>query len=181
MRTARLRRQAGDGDFHVVVIVFGVSGTGKTTVGNRLARDLGWHFYEADDFHSRANIDKMKRGIPLNDQDRQPWLARLRKVIERSLANNENAVLACSGLKRKYRRRLRVDAEVKFVFLRGDYELVRKQLARRRGHFMRPELLKSQFDALEEPRPNEETIVIQLGQSPRDLVRKIKDALAASN
>jgi len=84
-------------------------------------------------------------------------------------------------LKRKYRRRLRVDAEVKFVFLRGDYELVRKQLARRRGHFMRPELLKSQFDALEEPRPNEETIVIQLGHSPRDLVRKIKDALAASN
>ena len=165
----------------MVAIVFGVSGAGKTTVGKRLARDLGWRFYEADDFHSRANIDKMKRGIPLNDRDRQPWLARLREVIERCLKNNENGVLACSALKRKYRRQLRVNAEVKFVFLRGDYELVRKQLARRRGHFMRPELLKSQFDALEEPAPGEHAIVIQLGGSPRELVRKIKDALETSN
>jgi len=84
-------------------------------------------------------------------------------------------------LKRKYRRQLRVNAELKFVFLRGDYELVRKQLARRRGHFMRPELLKSQFDALEEPAPGEHAIVIQLGGSPRELVRKIKDALETSN
>lgn len=160
----------------MVVIIFGVSGAGKTTVGKRFARDLGWHFYEADDFHSRANIDKMKRGIPLSDQDRQPWLARLREVIERCHAN-ENAVLACSALKRKYRRYLRVNADVKFVFLRGNYELVRKQLARRRGHFMRPELLKSQFEALEEPGPEEHAIVIQLGGSPRELARKIKDAL----
>lgn len=161
----------------MVVIVFGVSGAGKTTVGKQLARDLGWRFYEADDFHSRANIDKMKRGIPLNDQDRQPWLARLREVIERCLANNENAVLGCSALKRKYRRYLRVNANVKFVFLRGDYELVRKQLAGRRGHFMKRELLKSQFDALEEPEPKERAIVIQLGRSPRELVREIKRAV----
>ncbi|MGH8102162.1 MAG: gluconokinase [Chthoniobacterales bacterium] len=161
----------------MVAIIFGVSGTGKTTLGKRLARDLGWSFYEGDDFHSRANIDKMKRGIPLNDQDRQPWLAGLREVIERCLAHKENAVLACSALKRKYRRSLRVNADVKFVFLRGDYELVRKQLARRRGHFMRPELLKSQFDALEEPGPKEHAIVIQLGRGPRELVREIKDRL----
>ena len=103
----------------MVVIIWGVSGAGKTTVGELLAQELHWKFYDADDFHSLANIDKMERGIPLTDEDRQPWLKRLRAEIERSLAVHEDAVLACSALKRKYRERLRVNANVKFVFLHG--------------------------------------------------------------
>ena len=163
--------------FRVVAIIFGVSGTGKATIGKLLARELFWQFCEADDFHSPANIDKMKRGIPLTDKDREPWLRSLRELIERCLAAKENAVLACSALKRKYRRYLRVNTDVKFVFLRGDYDLVRKQLEGRRGHFMNPELLKSQFETLEEPTPEEEVIVIELGRSPRELVREIRRAL----
>jgi len=102
------------------VIIFGVSGAGKTTIAELLARQLGQHFYEADDFHSQANIEKMHRGIPLTDEGRWPWLERLRELIERSVAANESAVLACSALKRAYRECLRVNNQVKFVFLRGD-------------------------------------------------------------
>ncbi len=103
----------------MIVIVFGVSGAGKTTVSKLLAQELGWPFYEADDFHSGVNIDKLRRGIPLTDEDRWPWLDSLRQLIKRSLEAGENAVLACSALKRVYRERLRVSNEVKFVFLRG--------------------------------------------------------------
>jgi gluconokinase len=137
----------------VFVIIFGVSGAGKTTIGELLARQLGQHFYEADDFHSQANIEKMHRGIPLTDEDRWPWLERLRELIERSVAANESAVLACSALKRAYRECLRVNNQVKFVFLRSDYALVEEQVRRRHGHFMNPALLQSQFDDLEEPNP----------------------------
>ena len=108
----------------MIIIVFGVSGAGKTTVGKLLARELGWQFLEADDFHPAANIEKMRRGHPLTDEDRWPWLDRLREQIEQLLSAGENAVLACSALKRAYRDRLRVSDEVKFVFLRGDYALV---------------------------------------------------------
>ena len=139
----------------MVIIIFGVSGAGKTTVGELLARELGWHFHEADDFHSRANIEKMRRGVPLTDDDRRPWLENLRELIERCVAASENAVLACSALKRVYRKHLRVSAEVKLVFLRGDYALVAEQLRHRRGHFMNPGLLRSQFADLEEPQPEE--------------------------
>jgi len=104
----------------VIVIVFGVSGAGKTTVGKLLARAFGWHFLEADDFHPAANVEKMRSAQPLTDEDRWPWLERLRDQIECSLAAGENAVLACSALKRRYRDCLRVNSDVKFVFLRGD-------------------------------------------------------------
>jgi gluconokinase len=104
----------------VVVIIFGVSGAGKTTIGKLLAEELGWRFCEADDFHPRANIDKMQRGIPLTDEDRWPWLKSLRELIKRCPAAGEDAVLACSALKERYRRYLRVNANVRFVFLRGD-------------------------------------------------------------
>jgi gluconokinase len=161
----------------VIVIVFGVSGAGKTTVGKLLARDLGWEFYEADDFHPRANIDKMRRGIPLTDEDRWPWLDRLRDQVTRSLAAKENAVLACSALKRAYRERLRVNEDVKFVCLRGDYTLVENQLRRRRGHFMNPALLKSQFADLEEPLRSEGAITIKLERTPQELVKEIKTKL----
>jgi gluconokinase len=158
----------------VIVIVLGVSGAGKTTIGKLLAEQLGWLFYEADDFHPRANIEKMRGGRPLTDEDRSPWLERLREQITRSLAANENAVLACSALKRAYRERLRVSDDVKFVFLRGDYALIENQLRRRRGHFMDPSLLKSQFADLEEPASDEDAITIELGRTPQELVEEIK-------
>ena len=161
----------------MIVILFGVSGAGKTTVGKLLAQELGWRFYEADDFHSQANIDKMRRGIPLTDEDRWPWLESLRQLIKRSLESGENAVLACSALKRAYRQRLDVSGEVKFVFLRGDYALIAKQLRLRRGHFMNPKLLRSQFADLEEPAPDEDALTIVLGRTPQELVKEIKTKL----
>jgi gluconokinase len=108
----------------MIIIIFGVSGAGKTTVGKLLACERGCPFIEADDFHPAANIEKMRNGLPLTDEDRWPWLDCLRKQIEQLLSTEENAVLACSALKRAYRERLRVSDEVKFVFLRGDYALV---------------------------------------------------------
>jgi gluconokinase len=161
----------------VIVIVFGVSGSGKTTIGKLLAEELGWRFYEADDFHPRANIEKMHSGHPLTDEDRWPWLERLREQIMRSLAAKENAVLACSALKRAYREHLRVSGDVKFVFLRGDYALIERQLRRRRSHFVNPALLQSQFADLEEPQPDEDVLTIDLGRSPQELVDEIKAKL----
>jgi len=154
-----------------------VSGTGKTTVGKVLARELGWHFLEADDFHPPENIEKMRSGRPLNDEDRWPWLDSLREQMKRSLAAEEDAVLACSALKRAYRDRLRVNEEVKFVFLHGDYALVEKQLRGRHGHFMNPGLLQSQFDDLEEPQPDENVLTIELGRTPEEIVARIKAKL----
>jgi gluconokinase len=158
----------------VILIVFGVSGAGKTTLGKLLAEELGWRFHEADDFHSDANIEKMRRGVPLTDEDRWPWLEKLRELIKRCVESGENAVLASSALKRAYRERLSVSAEVKFVFLRGNYALIAKQLGRRHGHFMNPTLLRSQFADLEEPESDEGVVTIELGRTPHELVEKIK-------
>jgi gluconokinase len=165
----------------VVIIIFGVSGAGKTTVGELLAREVGWHFLEADDFHSPANIAKMRRGVPLTDDDRWPWLENLRELIKQRIAANENAVLACSALKRSYRDRLRVSAEVKLVFLHGDYALITEHLRHRRGHFMNPGLLKSQFADLQEPRSDEDVLTIELGRTPHELVEEIKAKLHLGN
>ena len=161
----------------MIVIIFGVSGAGKTTVGKLLARKLGWRFIEADDFHPAANIEKMRSGQPLTNEDRWPWLDRLRKQIEQLLSAGENAVLACSALKRAYRDRLRVSDEVKFVFLRGDYALVEKQLRSRHGHFMNTALLQSQFDDLEQPRADENVLTIELGRTPEEIVERIEAKL----
>jgi gluconokinase len=160
----------------VVVIIFGVSGTGKTTLGKLFARKLGWAFHEADDFHSPANVEKMHTGIPLTDEDRWPWLESLRELIKR-LDAKEDAVLACSALKHAYRRFLRVNDQVKFVYLRGDYALIANQLWKRKGHFMNPELLKSQFADLEKPRAAEGILTIDLGRTPRELVQEITTKL----
>ena len=157
-----------------MIIIFGVSGAGKTTVGKLLARELGWRFVEGDDFHPAAIIEKMRGGHPLTDEDRWPWLDCLRKQIERSVSARENAVLACSALKRVYRDRLRVSDEVKFVFLRGDHALVEKQLRSRHGHFMDANLLQSQFDDLEEPQPDENVLTIELGRTPEEIVERIE-------
>ena len=161
----------------MIIIIFGVSGAGKTTVSQLLARELGWHFLETDDFHPAANIEKMRSGHPLTDNDRWPWLERLRQQIQQLLSAGENAVLACSALKRVYRDRLRVGDEVKFVFLRGDYALVEKQLRSRHRHFMDPALLQSQFDELQEPQPDENVLTIQLGRTPQEMVEEIEAKL----
>ena len=155
----------------MIVVIYGVSGAGKTTVAKLLAHELGWHFYEADDFHPPANIEKMHRGVPLTDEDRWPWLENLRDLIKQCVESSQNAVLACSALKRAYRERLRISEEVKFVFLRRDYALIEKQLRHRRGHFMNPALLRSQFADLEEPGRDEDVITIELGRTPQELVK----------
>jgi gluconokinase len=165
----------------MILIVFGVSGAGKTTIGKLLAEQLGWTFYEGDDFHPPENIEKMRSGRPLTDEDRWPWLERLRDQITRSFGAMENAVLACSALKGAYRDRLRVSNDVKFVFLRGDFALIEKQLRGRGGHFMNPALLKSQFADLEEPGPNEDALTIELGRTPHELVEEIKTKLGLAN
>jgi gluconokinase len=161
----------------MIVIIFGVSGAGKTTIGKLLAHELRWRFIEADDFHPAANVEKMRSGRPLTDEDRWPWLERLHEEIKRSIDVGESAVLACSALKRAYRDRLRASEGVKFVFLRGDYALVEKQLRSRRHHFMNPDLLQSQFDDLEEPESHEDVLTVQLGGTPEEILGEIKAKL----
>jgi len=154
-----------------------VAGAGKTTIGQLLAQELAWEFYDADDFHSVANIAKMESGVALTDEDRQPWLDKLRELIEQCLVAGKNAVLACSALKKAYRDRLRVSEDVKFVFLRGNRRNITEQLQQRREHFMNPALLDSQFEDLEEPQPSERALSLGPGRSPRDLVEVIKTKL----
>jgi gluconokinase len=161
----------------VVIIICGVTGVGKTTVGQLLAQELEWEFYDADDFHSVANIAKMEGGVPLTDHDRQPSLDKLRELIEQCLVAGKNAVLACSALKKAYRDCLRVSEGVKFVFLRGNRSNIAEQLQQRREHFMNAALLDSQFEDLEEPQPSERALSLELGRSPRDLVELIKTKL----
>ncbi len=134
------------------LIVMGVSGSGKTTVGKLLAARLGWDFYDADDFHPPANIAKMAGGIPLNDADRVPWLDSLRELISNSLRASHPGVLACSALKERYRQTLLAgNPGAQIIYLKGSYDLILARLAARAGHYMRPEMLQSQFDTLEEP------------------------------
>lgn len=133
-------------------IVMGVSGCGKTRVGQSLARSLGWDFYDADNFHPPANVGKMASGIPLTDSDRAPWLASLHDLISSSLKADRPGVLACSALKKRYRCQLMDDNEdVQLVYLKGSYDLIWSRMETRTDHFMKPHMLKSQFEALEEP------------------------------
>lgn len=161
----------------MVVILFGVSGAGKTVIGQSLAQDLGWQFFDGDDFHSAASIEKMRAGIPLGDHDRKPWLESLRELIERHLNSGQHAVLACSSLKASYRDILRVSDCVKFVYLRGDYAVIAGRLRNRTGHFMNPDLLKSQFVDLEEPRERENALTVEVDCSPSEIVSEIRREL----
>ncbi len=158
----------------MVILLMGVAGSGKTTVGKTLAAELGWEFADGDDFHSPENVAKMHAGIALSDEDREPWLASLAKAIHEWIAARRNVVLACSALKETYRARLLISSEVKVVYLRGEYELIRRRLAQRREHYMNPELLRSQFDALEEPR---NAVMVDVTQSPEQISRSIRHAL----
>jgi gluconokinase len=137
----------------MIVVLMGVSGSGKSTVGKILADALGWTFVEADDYHPKANVEKMHQGIPLDDDDRRPWLDALRHVIADACRRGENVVLACSALKHRYQDYLEQDDPpcVRYVYLEGSPELIRERLAGRRGHFMNPALVGSQFAALEPP------------------------------
>jgi gluconokinase len=133
-------------------IVMGVSGSGKTSVGKLLAEQLGWDFYDADHFHPPQNIAKMANGIPLDDADRAPWLAALHDMIASSLKTDRPGVLACSALKEGYRQQLMDGNEgVQLIYLKGSYDLIWSRMENRTDHYMKPHMLKSQFDALEEP------------------------------
>ncbi len=148
-----------------VMIVMGVAGSGKSTIGARLAARLGAEFYDADDFHPAANIAKMAAGIPLDDEDREPWLERLKKELIDATGPGKQAVVACSALKKVYRERLGVgDGGVRLIYLRGDADLLAERLANRAGHFMKPGMLESQLAALEEPSASEGmTVNIEVG------------------
>jgi gluconokinase len=142
-----------------VYVIMGVSGCGKTTVGRALAAELGCPFYDGDDFHPPENVARMAQGIPLNDADRAPWLARLAALIRGRMEREETAVLACSALKRPYREQLRVNEQVQFVYLHGAFALIRQRMQQRGAHYMPAALLHSQFAALEPPGPQEALIV----------------------
>jgi gluconokinase len=157
----------------MVIVIMGTTGAGKTTVGSLLAGRLGWTFADADDFHSDANVEKMRAGIPLDDDDRAPWLDSLRRAIESWLTGGEDAVLACSALKRAYRDLLAAGPEVTFVYLRGGYEEMEARLETRRGHFAGSELLRSQMEALEEPSAEENAITVPLSLTPSEIVAEV--------
>lgn len=159
----------------MVIILMGVAGAGKTTVGTRLAQSLGWHFIEGDAFHPPANVAKMAAGVPLTDEDREPWLAQLRGLIQEALERGEPAVMACSALKERYRERLTVDpVQVKWVYLWAPRELIASRLARRTGHFMPLSLLDSQFEALEAP---EEALKVDVTPGPDAVVAELRARL----
>jgi len=158
----------------MIVIVMGVVGSGKTTVGQLLAQQLGWEFADADDFHPSSNIEKIRIGIPLDDADREPWLARLREAIANWIARGSNVVLACSALKRSYRRRLEAGPQVRFVYLKGSAALIAERLRSRHGHFADEKILASQLADLEEP---EAALTVDIAATPPEIAGAIRKGL----
>lgn len=158
----------------MIVVIMGVSGAGKTVVGEALAKMLHWTFVDADDFHPAANKDKMHRGIPLTDADRRPWLDALRHRIDTASASGENIVLACSALKHAYQEYLGGHAPVHYVWLTGSEALIAQRLAGRTGHFMNPSLLHSQFATLEAPA---DALQIDVTPSPAAIAAEIQRKL----
>ncbi len=158
-----------------MTVVMGVTGTGKSSIGRRLARSLDQPFIEGDDFHSSASIEKMRSGVPLTDEDRAPWLDRLNRELLRH--HSSGAVLACSALTESSRRRLTAAVEdVRFVFLRGDEHLLRSRLEARRGHFAKANLLDSQLETLEEP---DDAAVVEVDGSPDEVFARVLAAARA--
>lgn len=169
--------------YPAIVIMMGVAGCGKSTVGRALAERLAWLFYDGDDFHSAANVAKMAQGIPLTDRDRAPWLAQLHQQLVYHQAAGQSVVLACSALKRAYRQQLRGNLNPLFlVHLRGDFKLIQARLQQRQGHFMTADLLQSQFADLEEPpdpnpQPGQATIVVEIDQPLEVIIKTIVSRL----
>jgi gluconokinase len=159
----------------MVLVVMGVTGAGKTTIGRALASTLGWEFHDGDDLHSEASKLKMRRGVALDDADRAPWLSAIRRLISSMLAAGGNGVVACSALKQSYRDELMVDPKlVKIVYLKGSKEIIAERLRSRSGHFMNSDLLQSQIDTLEEPR---DAIVVDVSMAPAAIVKAIRAQL----
>jgi gluconokinase len=159
----------------MIVLIMGVAGSGKTTVGRLLAAELGWSFFDADDFHPSENVAKMANGIPLTDADRQPWLDALAEKIRACLAMQQSAMFAVSALKQAYRDVLTVDAEqVRTVYLKGEPSLIRQRMQQRPDHFFKPDLLQTQFDALEEP---DDAMTLDIASPPDVLVQRIRQQL----
>jgi gluconokinase len=159
----------------MIVVLMGVSGSGKSHIGRLLAADLGWPFIEGDDLHPPANIARMASGVPLTDREREPWLEEIRRTLTSLDGAGESAVLACSALRKEFRQRLAEGlSSVRFVFLAGSYELILERLRARRGHFMPPALLRTQFATLEIP---EESISIDVSGTPEEIVAQIRSEI----
>lgn len=159
----------------MAIVLMGVSGCGKTRIGEALSQTIGWPFFDGDDYHPQANIDKMSHGIPLNDDDRQPWLEVLHKIIREHLDRGEDVIVSCSALKAKYRKTLRGDLQnVRFVHLDGSMELIYERLLHRNGHFMKPDMLNSQFADLETP---QEALSVSIKQPVDRVVAEIVEKL----
>jgi gluconokinase len=166
----------------MVVVVMGVSGSGKTTVAKLLAERSGWQFQEGDTLHPPANVEKMSAGIPLTDADRLPWLRKIAETIDGWRAHGQSGVVTCSALKRSYRDIIVGDRpDVRLVYLKGSHDLIRQRMAARHGHFMPSTLLDSQFSTLEEPSPDENPIVVDIGGPPEGIVGEIAERLRVAS
>lgn len=158
----------------MVILVMGTTGAGKTTIGRIIAGRLGWIFLDADDFHPPANIEKMKRGTPLVDADREPWLANIHARLMQLATEGKNAVLACSALKQSYRDTLSAGLDFRIVYLRGTYEQMRQHILARHGHFAGESILAGQFADLEEPR---DALAIDVVGTPAEIVDRAIEKL----
>lgn len=161
----------------MIVLLMGTTGAGKTTIGRMLAKQLGWAFLDADDFHPRANIEKMKHGIPLTDTDRAPWLEAIHGELTRRSAARENVLLACSALKQKYRDQLAAGVPMSVVYLKGSYEEMRRHIVGRNGHFAGEAILAGQFADLEEPK---DAIVVEVSRTPEEIVSELRRELQST-
>ncbi len=162
----------------MIIILMGVSGCGKTTIGKLLAADLNIPYYEGDAFHPDSNVDKMSAGLPLSDKDRKSWLNTLALLIFKKIEKGEDGILACSALKKHYRDQLRVSpGEVRFIYLKGDYDLIYSRLQGRRNHYMPADLLRSQFNDLQEP---EDAITVRIDQTPTEINSEIITQLSTT-
>ena len=159
----------------MVILVMGVSGSGKTTIGQMLSTQLNWPFVDGDSLHSAANVAKMAAGIPLTDDDRAPWLQSIHDVMEEWRMQHKNGIIASSALKEKYRQILLTSPEIKLVYLRGSYELIYSRMQDRPSHYMKPEMLQSQFATLEEPN---DAVVVDISESAEQIVATIRQKLA---
>jgi gluconokinase len=165
-----------------VVIVMGVSGCGKSTIGALLALRLRWEFEDADWFHPASNVAKMHNGVALTDEDRRPWLSAIAAWIDQARGSGRQGVIACSALKRRYRDVLIGSrADVRLVYLKGDETLIARRIATRHEHFMPMSLLHSQFEALEEPGPDENPIVVSIKPAPRQIVAEVLSSLSMAD